>query len=119
EVRLLHPGGTVKYMHTVGHPVLNSSGELVQFVGSSMDITERKQSEAALRRSEGYLAEAQRLSQTGSWAWRSAGYTALHLSEEWYRIYDFNPEVGMPAWEQLLGRIHPDDRAKWQRTLDR
>src|SRR5438270_5005120 len=118
EVRLLLPGGTVKYMHTVGHPVLNSSGELVQFVGSSMDITERKQSEAALRRSEGYLAEAQRLSQTGSWAWRSAGYTALHLSEEWYRIYGFDPELGMPAWEQRLERIHPDDRAKWQRTLD-
>jgi PAS domain S-box-containing protein len=43
----------------------------------------------------------------------------LHLSEEWYRIYGFDPEVGMPAWEQLLGRIHPDDRAKWQGTLDR
>jgi PAS domain S-box-containing protein len=43
----------------------------------------------------------------------------VHLSEEWYRIYGFDPEVGMPAWEQLLERIHPDDRAKWQRTLDR
>jgi PAS domain S-box-containing protein len=98
-------------------PLVTEEGTLVS--GAVRDITKRKQAEEALRRSEGYLAEAQRLSQTGSWAWRSAGDTALHLSEEWYRIYGFDPEVGMPAWEQLQGRIHPDDRAQWQRTLDR
>jgi PAS domain S-box-containing protein len=98
-------------------PLETEEGTLVS--GAVRDITKRKQAEEALRRSQGYLAEAQRLSQTGSWAWRSAGETALHLSEEWYRIYGFDPEMGMPAWEQLQGRIHPDDRAKWQRTLDR
>src|SRR3989440_942655 len=69
-------------------PLETEEGTLV--TGAIRDITERKQAEEALRRSEGYLAEAQRLSQTGSWAWRSAGDTALHLSEEWYRIYGFD-----------------------------
>jgi PAS domain S-box-containing protein len=72
-----------------------------------------------LRRSERYLAEAQRLTHTGSWAWRVAGGDALHVSEEWYRIYGFDPEEGMSAWEKWLQRLHPEDRAKWQRAVDR
>src|SRR5258707_7214950 len=52
EFRILLPGGSVKYIHTVGHPVLNASGNLVQFVGSSTDITERKQAEEKIRQSE-------------------------------------------------------------------
>jgi PAS domain S-box-containing protein len=48
EFRILLPDGTLKYIHTVGHPVLNASGDLVQFVGSSTDITERKRAEVLL-----------------------------------------------------------------------
>jgi signal transduction histidine kinase len=73
----------------------------------------------SLRRSESYLAEAQRLTHTGSWVWRVAGGDASHLSEEWYRIYSFDPEEGMPAWEERLQRVHPEDRAKWQETISR
>jgi PAS domain S-box-containing protein len=75
--------------------------------------------EEKLQRSEAYLAEAQRLTHTGSWAWQVAGRDALHLSEEWYRIYGFDPEKGTPAWEERLQRVHREDRAKWQRAIDR
>jgi PAS domain S-box-containing protein len=119
EFRTLLPNGTVKYIQTVGHPVLSASGDLMGFVGSAADITERKQAEEALRRSEGYLAEAQRLTHTGSWAWRVAEGDALHLSEEWYRIYGFDPDEGLSAWEKRLHRTHPEDRAKWQGAVDR
>jgi PAS domain S-box-containing protein len=47
EFRILLPDGSVKHIHTVGHPVLNASRDLVQFVGSSTDITERKRAEQA------------------------------------------------------------------------
>jgi len=47
EFRTLLPDGSVKHIRTVGHPVLNASGDLVQFVGSSTDITERKRAEQA------------------------------------------------------------------------
>jgi len=48
-----------------------------------------------------------------------AGRDALHLSEEWYRIYGFDPKEGLSAWEKRLSRIHPEDRAKWQEATDR
>jgi PAS domain S-box-containing protein len=79
----------------------------------------RKSAEESLRRTEGYLAEAQRLTRTGSWVWQVAGRDAVHLSDEWYRIYGFDPGDGIPTLEQRLHRIHPEDRARWQQTIDR
>ena len=91
-------------------------GQITHLAGVAI---QHKLAEDALRRSEGYLAEAQRLTHTGSWVWRVAGKEALHLSEEWYRIYGFDPKHGMPDREQRLERIHPEDRAKYLATIDR
>ena len=118
EYRLLMPDGSVKYVHVVAHALSDKSGS-VQFVGAVMDVTLAKRAEEALRQSESYLAEGQRLTHTGSWVWQVAGREALHLSEEWFRIYGFDPEEGMPSFEKRLQRIHPQDRAMWQKALDR
>jgi PAS domain S-box-containing protein len=85
-----------------------------RFAAQTLELQEEK-----LQRSEAYLAEAQRLTHTGSWALGVAGRDAVHLSEEWYRIYGFDPEKGPPAWEERLQRVHPEDRARWQGTIDR
>jgi PAS domain S-box-containing protein len=119
EYRIFLPDGSVRWIHGVGHPIFNASGDLAQFMGSSTDITERKHAEGALRRSESYLAQAQQLALVGSWAWQIPGMNALHLSEEWYRIYGFDPKDGMPTWEQRLQRIHPEDRARYQAAVNR
>jgi PAS domain S-box-containing protein len=118
EHRLLMPDGSIKYLHVLAH-ALNDESKGIEFVGAVMDVTAVKQAEEALRRSESYLAEAQRLTHTGSWAWRVPGREALHLSEEWFRIYGFAPEEGLSVWEKRLQRMHPDDQAKWQETIDR
>jgi PAS domain S-box-containing protein len=118
EYRLVMPDSSVKYIHVVAH-ALRDESDGIEFVGAVMDVTAVKQAEEALRRSESYLAEAQRLTQTGSWAWRVAGREALHLSEEWYRIYGFDPQEGLSVWKKRLQRMHPEDRAKWQEITDR
>src|SRR5258708_30658618 len=112
------PNGSLKQVHVVAHAERDESGEL-EFVGAVTDTSENKRAEEALRRSESYLAEAQRLTHTGSWVWRVAGGAALHLSEEWYRIYGFDPDKGMPTWEERLRRTHPEDRGKWQGAIER
>ena len=70
-----------------------------------MKVAERT---AELRRSEAYLAEAQRLTYTGSRAFNET--TTLYWSEEAYRIWGFDPIQGLPNRETLRQRIHPDDR---------
>jgi len=118
EYRLRMPDGSVKYVHVVAHALSDESGS-VEFVGAVMDVTAAKEAEKTLRESEAYLAEAQRLTHTGSWVWRVAGQDALHLSEEWYRVYGFDPEAGVPTWEERLQRIHSEDRHIWEATIDR
>ncbi len=80
---------------------------------------ERKLTHERLQRSEAYLAEAQRLTHTGSWVWEVAERRASHLSEEWYRVYGFDPKEGMSAWNKRLERIHPDDCDGRQQAIDR
>jgi PAS domain S-box-containing protein len=83
------------------------------------DVEDRKRAEEALKRSEFYLSEAQKLTHTGSWAWRVSDRNVVHLSEEWYRIFGIDPADGPPNWEKRLGLVHPDDRLAWKNTIER
>jgi PAS domain S-box-containing protein len=67
---------------------------------------------AELQRSEAYLAEAQRLSHTGSWAFSPATGKHGYWSEEIFRLTGFDPARGPPRFEEFERRIHPDDRAR-------
>src|SRR5438270_5276701 len=71
---------------------------------------QRKLAEAARRESEAYLAEAQRLSHTGSWAWAPATGEIRYWSEETYRVLGFDPAAGPPRFEKFFGRLYPEDQ---------
>ena len=57
DYRIVLPDGTIKHLHVIGHPVLNQSGDLKEFVGTSMDVTDAKQAEAKIRQSERELRQ--------------------------------------------------------------
>src|SRR6266581_8782010 len=89
---------------------------LAQVAAVAAVAIKQKQAEASLRRSEAYLAEAQRLSHTGSFAWR-VGSGATVWSEEMYRIVGYDRAI-TPTMDLVLQRLHPDDLAWVQQTLD-
>jgi PAS domain S-box-containing protein len=117
EYRLVMPDASVKYVHVVARCV---SGEAagVEFVGAVMDVTAAKRTEETLRDREEYLAEAQRLSHTGSWARVAATGEMRYWSEECYRVLGFDPHGELPRFETFLQRIHPDDQAKLREIAD-
>jgi PAS domain S-box-containing protein len=73
---------------------------------------ERKLAETARRESEAYLAEAQRLSHTGSWAWAPATGEIRYWSDETYRVLGFDPAAGRPRFEKFFERLCPEDQVK-------
>lgn len=102
-----------------GSPAPQQRALIEQFTHVARIAIERAQTEEALRRSEGYLAEAQRLSRTGSYAWNVATGELIHWSREVYRLWGFDPDAGIPKFETFHERIHPADRAAAVEALER
>jgi PAS domain S-box-containing protein len=108
--RLRRADGEYRWHHTRGEPLRDQDARIIQWYGLSVDIDELKQTENRLRRSEAYLAESQRLSHTGTWAFNPT--TTVYWSEECYHIWGLDPVQGLPSKETMWQRIHPDDRDK-------
>jgi len=86
--------------------------------GVAVDITERKRAEGDLRRSEASLAQAQEISQTGSWRW-NVDTGQLRWSTEFLRIFGFDPATSEPSYATAMERVAPEDRPAFEQVLDR
>jgi len=114
-------GSTALARRDFDHQVRLSGNDELAHLGAVFNetTTQLRELYRKVQSSEAYLTEAQRLTHMASWVWQVAGGDALHLSDEWYRIYGFDPRKGMPPWEERLQRIHPEDRGEWQGTIER
>jgi PAS domain S-box-containing protein len=131
EFRIVRPNGEVRTVHSVtpkrwsampGDAKRDASGRPYKLFGTVQDITDRKRAEEALKQSQFYLSEGQRLAHMGSWASNDLGIRwsddlGIYWSEEVYKIYGLDPQNGPPTLTQYLATIHPDDRASMAETI--
>ena len=111
EIKSLLPTGETKYFQSLLEPVYEESGQLLWVLGIVMDVTERRQSEEALRLSESRLKQAQKFARIGSWSWHIKT-NQLEWSDEMYAIFGLDKEIVSQGLEEVLARaIHPQDRA--------
>jgi PAS domain S-box-containing protein len=111
--------GEYRWFLLNGTPLRDELGKIVRWYGIGTDIEERRRAEQALQRSEAYLAEAQKISHTGSWAYDVANRRVIYSSEEHHRLFGFDPAAGMPGLDDWVRRIHPDDRETVKQTMQR
>ncbi len=101
-------------------PVLDEGGQVAGVNGVAINITERKRAEEALRRSEAYLAEAQRLTHTGSWANNPAIGKVIYWSEEMFRIYGLDPQRrSAPDRKEFSRLLHPEDYDRVREVVEK
>jgi len=116
EHRLVRPDGEVRTIHSVGTVKRDTSGRPYEMFGTAQDVTDRRRSEEALKQSQFYLSEGQRLAHMGSWAFNDSGH---YWSDELYKIYGLDPQNGAPTVEQYLELIHPQDRTSMAESIKR
>ena len=115
EHRLLMPDGSIRHIYNLSHRYQDEAGH-AEVLGAIMDVTGRRVAEEAIRRSEAYLAEAQRLSHTGSFGWKPEDGEVV-WSDETYRIFEYDRTL-KPTVDSVVHRVHPDDKALAQQIID-
>jgi PAS domain S-box-containing protein len=104
--RIVRPNGEVRYVRCVGGPLTDDG--TANRIGIGIDVTEHELLTQELRRREVFLAEAQQLSHTGSFAWKPESGEIV-WSNETYRIFEYDPATKITP-EMALERVHPEDR---------
>src|SRR6516164_2653428 len=111
EARFLRADGVYRWFQMRAIPARDAEGKIRDWYALHTDIDDRKRAEQRLRESEAYLAEAQGLSQTGSWAWNPATGDIRYCSEMCCRVLGFDHAGSPPRFEEFFQRLHPDDQA--------
>ncbi|RWP04200.1 PAS domain-containing protein [Mesorhizobium sp.] len=117
ETRLRRFDGVYRWFQLRGHPARDADGHIVRWYCLMTDVDDRRRAEDELRRSEAFLADAQRLSRTGSFSWQ-VGAEEMEWSEETYRIYELDPSATV-TFELMRTRVHPENLPTFHEVMRR
>src|SRR5258705_5487560 len=116
EQRVLGNDGQYRWFLVRYKPLLDEEGRIVRWYVAAFDIEDRKRAQEDVRRSEAFLAEAQRLTSVGSFSWRVAT-DEITWSEELYRIYEFNQGTNITL-KVIRTRVHPEDLTLYEKMVE-
>jgi PAS domain S-box-containing protein len=114
--RLRRSDGEYRWHQARGDPLRDPDGRIIQWYGVAVDVDDARKAEDRLRRSEAYLAEAQRLTHTATVAYDAT--EILYFSDEAFRLFGFDPLQGLPSREAVWQRIHPDDAGTMNEKIE-
>jgi photoactive yellow protein len=109
ESRIVRPDGSVRYIYNKAEPYFDESGNLVRYVGVTLDITDRKKAELELLRSNERLELAKQAAEQGIWDWNMVS-GGLDWSPEIFTLFGLRPEVHRPSFAAWEAALHPHDR---------
>jgi len=116
EQRALGKDGKYRWFLVRYNPLLDEQGTIDRWYATAFDIEDRKRAQEDVRRSEAFLAEAQRLTSIGSFSWLVAT-DEITWSEELYRIYEFDPGIKITL-EVIRTRVHPEDLTLYEKMVE-
>src|SRR6185295_8488075 len=114
--RIVRPDGEIRRVRCVASPATHG-GTVQDFIGTGIDVTDYELLTQELGRHEAYLAEAQRLSHTGSFGWKPATGEII-WSAETHRIFEYDLSI-TPTIDLVAKRVHPEDRVAFQSVIER
>ena len=117
EYRFRCANGRYKYIYDRMFLVRDDDGTPVRLIGAMQDMTELLTKKKELLKAYEQLKTAQKIARLGSWTYDLTG-NKLRWSEETYRIWDMDPQSFTPNFEDILAKVHPDDKERFLKTRD-
>ncbi|MCX6178583.1 MAG: PAS domain-containing protein [Chlorobiales bacterium] len=117
EYRTCHPDGSVHWLTSRGMPVRDDNGQVTRYIGTIIDITERKQIETELIESRNMLTQALEATRAGIWEWDLKTGVNSWSDETWH-LYGLDKSNEQPSFQLWASTIHPEDREMTIRTVE-